>query len=113
LIDAEILLAVKTTVMALLYVGWLFKCSIQATRSQARSLNQTDSTGKPTSDVIQNLGAAVRKLEDIFVRVAVEEASRQRISPNWTTEEESGTYAVIVAPSGNLSGLTLKISNTI
>jgi hypothetical protein len=45
---------------------------LRATCSQARSSDQTDSTGKPTSDVIENFGAAVRKLEDILVRVTVE-----------------------------------------
>ena len=43
----------------------------QKHRSQARSSDQTDSAGKPTSDVVENLGAAVRKLEDIFVRISV------------------------------------------
>ena len=48
---------------------------LRATRSQAnqaRSSDQTDSTGKPTSDVVENFGAAVRNLEDIFVRVTME-----------------------------------------
>ena len=52
---------------------------LRATRSQARSSDQTDSAGKPTSDVVENLGAAVRKLEDIFVRVAMHHVSTSQI----------------------------------
>jgi len=69
------LLAVeKTTVIALMYflVNSPDVSFELLTHSQARSSDQTDSTGKPTSDVIKNLGAAVRNLEDVFVRVAVE-----------------------------------------
>jgi hypothetical protein len=36
-----------------------------------QSSNQSDSAGKPTSDVIEDLRAAVRNLKDIFVRVTV------------------------------------------
>lgn len=38
----------------------------------ACSSDQSDSTSKPTSDVVEDFRAAVRNLEDIFVRVTVE-----------------------------------------
>jgi hypothetical protein len=41
--------------------------------------DQADSTGKPTGDVVENFGAAVRKLEDIFVRVAMHHISACQI----------------------------------
>jgi hypothetical protein len=46
--------------------------------------DQTDSTGKPASDVVENFGAAIRKLEDVFVRITMEGASRQWISNSTT-----------------------------
>ena len=38
----------------------------------ARSSDQTDSTGKPTSDVVEDFRAAVRNFEDIFVTITIE-----------------------------------------
>lgn len=54
------------------HVRWLaIQIFLCVTRSQARSSNQADSTGKSTGDVVENLRATVRDLEDIFVRVTV------------------------------------------
>ena len=57
------------TVMAFLYVRWLFEYSFELLFPMFGVSDQTDSTSKPTSDVVENFRAAIYTHKDIFVRI--------------------------------------------
>lgn len=60
--------------MAFLYVRWLLGFSFDLLVPMFSASDQTDSTGKPTSDVVQSLRAARQSHENIFVRVATQQS---------------------------------------